>query len=333
MMGKGKILKVAKNTAPILAFPLLMFAVMAVITAAKGVSGLYFSKNMVTQVILNTSLMTIIALAIYLQFKNGRFDFSGGATMILSAVIAGNVSLNAGGNPVVFLVLAVLIGIVLSLLTATAYVFSRVPIVICTIGVTLIYESMTYLLYKGEGLNIISNIGFSAFGRLPAVFVPLVLALVVFLVYSYFTTEGRRSKLLAGNQKVAVNIGISEEKSVYVTYLFAGILLGLAAVVYGSQNTVGPQANLSTSGILFSYIVPVFIGMFLGSVSVDAIGIVVASLGMQLMNYGLDCLGLGAGGWQQIIFGLFMLGFYAFSAQIGNIKKLFAKRGKREQYA
>ena len=51
----------------------------------------------------------------------------------------------------------------------------------------------------------------------------------------------------------------------------------------------------------------------------------VAALGMEFLNYGLDCLGVGAGGYQQIIFGMFMLGFYAFSAQSGNIKKFFGK--------
>ena len=46
---------------------------------------------------------------------------------------------------------------------------------------------------------------------------------------------------------------------------------------------------------------------------------------MEFLNYGLDCLGVGAGGYQQIIFGMFMLGFYAFSAQSGNIKKFSEK--------
>jgi hypothetical protein len=55
----------------------------------------------------------------------------------------------------------------------------------------------------------------------------------------------------------------------------------------------------------------------------------IAAFGMEIMNYGLNCLNLGAGGWQQIIMGIFVLGFYAFSAQTDNIQKLFEKIKKR----
>ena len=321
---RTKIVNVLKKTGLTLAFPALIFVVMLIITAANGID-YYVSANMVRQVVTDASLTTIIALAIYLQFKNGRFDFSGGATMILSAIIAGNITLQAGGNPILFLVLCVVFGVVLSMITATAYIVSKVPVIICTIAVTLIYESMTYVLFDAEGLSIISRTDMVMFAKVPFIFIPLLIALGLFVFFTYFTSEGRRAKLLSGNQKVAVNIGIKENKNVLITYIVCGVILGLGALVYGSQQIIKPQSNLSTSSILFSYIVPVFIGMFIGTASIDAVGVVVAALGMEFLNYGLDCLGVGAGGYQQIIFGMFMLGFYAFSAQSGNIKKFFGK--------
>lgn len=325
-----KILNIVKRTALTLAFPVLIFVVMLIITLANGID-YYVSGDMVRRVSMDASLTTIIALAIYLQFKNGRFDFSGGATMILTAVIAGNITLIAEGGALLFLVLSLVISVILSMITATAYIVSKVPIIICTIGVTLVYESLTHVLFDAKGLNIISSTDLVIFGTVPYIFIPLILALGLFLFFTYFTAEGRRAKLLSGNQKVACNIGIRENKNVFVTYIICGLLLGLAATIYGSQQIILPQANLSTSNILFSYIVPVFIGMFLGRASVDAIGVVVAALGMEFLNYGLDCLGVGAGGYQQIIFGLFMLAFYAFSAQadnLGNLAKKLFKRNK-----
>ena len=321
---RTKIVNVLKKTGLTLAFPALIFVVMLIITAANGID-YYVSANMVRQVVTDASLTTIIALAIYLQFKNGRFDFSGGATMILSAIIAGNITLQAGGNPILFLVLCVVFGVVLSMITATAYIVSKVPVIICTIAVTLIYESLTYVLFDAEGLSVISRTEMVMFAKVPFIFIPLLIALGLFVFFTYFTAEGRRAKLLSGNQKVAVNIGIKENKTVLITYIVCGVILGLGALVYGSQQIIKPQSNLSTSSILFSYIVPVFIGMFIGTASIDAVGVVVAALGMEFLNYGLDCLGVGAGGYQQIIFGMFMLGFYAFSAQSGNIKKFFGK--------
>ena len=321
---RTKIVNVLKKTGLTLAFPALIFVVMLIITAANGID-YYVSANMVRQVVTDASLTTIIALAIYLQFKNGRFDFSGGATMILSAIIAGNITLQAGGNPILFLVLCVVFGVVLSMITATAYIVSKVPVIICTIAVTLIYESLTYVLFDAEGLSVISRTEMVMFAKVPFIIIPLQITMGQYVYFNYFTAEGRRAKLLSGNQKVAVNIGIKENKNVLITYIVCGVILGLGALVYGSQQIIKPQSNLSTSSILFSYIVPVFIGMFIGTASIDAVGVVVAALGMEFLNYGLDCLGVGAGGYQQIIFGMFMLGFYAFSAQSGNIKKFFGK--------
>ena len=58
----------------------------------------------------------------------------------------------------------------------------------------------------------------------------------------------------------------------------------------------------------------------------DVIGIAIAAIGMEILNYGLNCLNLGAGGWQQIIMGIFVLGFYTFSSQSGRIAAFFEKR-------
>jgi len=173
----------------------------------------------------------------------------------------------------------------------------------------------------------------SIFGRVPLIFIPTLLAVAVFLIYDHKTAAGRKGKVLSNNQNAGVNIGIDEKKNVLVSYVFSGIIIGLAATIYVSQNAVVAQSGLSTSGILFSYIVPVFMGTFIGLASNDVIGICIAAIGLSIMNYGLNCLNLGAGGWQQIILGVFVLGFYAFEAKSHQITKLFAKLKKTNREA
>ena len=58
-------------------FPLIVFLVMLVITRMKGVTYYGFTFDMWRTVLLRTSSTAIAALAIWLQVKNGRFDFSG----------------------------------------------------------------------------------------------------------------------------------------------------------------------------------------------------------------------------------------------------------------
>lgn len=327
-------MKFVKKALLTLLFPVLMFAVMLAITASSDkcyVNGelIFLRVDMVRQVLINACMTICVALAIWLQLKNGRFDFSAGANMILSAIIAGNVGLQTN-SPVIALLVAVAASVGLSCCTASLYIFGRVPIIISTIGATLLFESLTYLVFGGNGVRAFYSTAYLAvFGRLPGIFLPTSIAIASFVIFVYFTTQGRKGKILSNNQIAGVNIGINEKSNIYASYVFTGIILGMAAIIYVSQNTVTPQSGLSTSGIMFSYIVPVFMGMFIGLASCDVVGIIIAAIAMEILNYGLNCLNLGAGGWQQIIMGVFVLGFYAFSGQLGNIQVLLAKSKRR----
>ena len=331
-------MKTIKKVLLTLLFPALMFAVMLAITASSDkcyVNGelIFLRMDMVRQVLINACMTICVALAIWLQLKNGRFDFSAGANMILSAIIAGNVGLQTN-SPVMAMLAAVAASVALSAFTAALYILGRVPIIITTIGATLLFESLTYLIFDGKGVRTFySTADLAIFGRLPGIFVPTCIAIAAFVVFIYFTTQGRKGKILSNNQTAGVNIGINEKSNVCASYIFTGIILGMAAIIYVSQKTVTPQSGLSTSGVMFSYIVPVFMGMFIGLASCDVVGIIIAAIGREILNYGLNCLNLGAGGWQQIIMGVFVLGFYAFSGQLSNIRALLAKMKKRKAQA
>ena len=328
MKTTNKAVDILKRVFLTILFPLIIYVVMFILTRSRGITYYGLTVDMWRTVLVNTSMTGVAALAIWLQVKNGRFDFSGGATMVLTAILAGNISLQAGLGPVAFLVLCIIFGVVLCTITSLVYIIGRLPIMICTIGVALLYESVTYLIYNAQGLNMLSNTKMTIFGRMPYILIVLAIALIVFVGYSYFTVSGKRAKLLANNQQAAVNIGVKENKNVIQTFIVCGVLLGCAAAIYGSNNTVAPQSGLSTAGTLFSNIIPAFMGVFVGAASVDAVGVVVAAFGMEILNYGLSCLGYGAGGWQQIIVGSFMLLFYTVTAQWPRILAAKAKKAR-----
>lgn len=328
-------MKLLKKIVVTLLFPVVIFFAMWAICAANPkcyVDGnfIFLGTDLIRRVFLTTCQSVCVALAIWLQLKNGRFDFSGGASMILTAIVAGSIC-QMTRSPWLMIVVAVVTGIVVSLGVAAIYSFGRLPIVIATIGVTLLYESMTYLIFGGNGVGTMySDPQLSVFGRAPMAIIPTAIAVAAFIIYDQFTAAGRKGKVLKNNQSAGVNIGIDEVKNCFVSYVFRGIIVAMAAVIYVSQNQVLPQSGLATSGIMFSYIVPVYLGMFIGLATRDYIGIIMAAIGMATLNYGLSCMNLGAGGMQQIIMGLFVFGFYTFSAQLGNITKLFAKLTKKQ---
>jgi len=214
------------------------------------------------------------------------------------------------------------------------YVFGRIPIVITTIGFALLYESITCLIFGGRGINIVSNMTLRLFSTYPWVLAPMVLAIAVYAFYSYCTVSGKQARLLANNQQAATNIGIKEKKNVIVSYLFSGLIFGFATIIYiANAMHRGAYTSMATVGELFSNILPVFIGLIVGTFCGDTIGTIVGSLTLCLMSYGLravfsDELGSAI---STICMGAFILIINTIGAQGGKIAKLFRHKPKEEQ--
>jgi ribose transport system permease protein len=273
-----------------LALPLGMYLLMFVICRMRGIS--YFGTALMWRPLLvNIAISATTALAIGLQFKAGRFDFSGGAIMLLAAIIAGNVSKSHGSNELLFVVLSVVICVVLSLMVSALYIWGRNPIVIATIGMALLYESITCIIYNGGGVTLVSDIKLKVFSTYPMALAPFGLALVIYIYYSYATVSGRQTQLLSNNQSAAVSVGINEKKNVMLTYCISGLIFGLATVMFASTEIQrGAFSSLSTVGQLFSNILPVFIGLMVGRFCGDALGTVIGAITLSVMSYGLSAI-------------------------------------------
>lgn len=315
-----------------LALPVAMYLIMMILCYSNG--KMYFGTwNMWKTLLVDIALSVTCAMGIGLQFKCGRFDFSGGSIMLLSSIIAGNVALKMGNNIPMMLLLCVVCCVVLSLLVAVFYVYGRIPIVITTIGFAMLYESITRLIYGGRGINIVSNMTLRIFSSYPYALIPLAIAIAIYAFYSYCTVSGKQSRLLANNQQAAVNIGVKEKKNVIVSYLFSGLIFGFATIIY-IANAMHRSASIemSTVGELFSNILPVFVGLIVGVFCGDTIGTIVGSLTLCLMSWGLKAVfsdELGAA-ICTICMGVFVLVINTIGAQGGNIAKLFRRKPKGE---
>lgn len=283
-------MNIVKRIVGALILPVAMFVIMFIACHAAGKT--YFGTWIMWRTLIpNIAVSMTCAMGIGLQFKNGRMDFSGGAIMLLAAIIAGNLAQQNGNSPVIFAVLCIVVCVALSLITAIMYVYGRLPIIISTIGIALLYESITPLIFGGSGLNLTATTSLSAFSRFPLAAFPMAGAFVVYAIYSYLTVTGKQSRLLANNQSAAVNIGINEGKNVIIAYLFSGLIFGFATMIYASSGILrASYSSLSTVGSLFSNILPVFIGLMLAGFCGDTIGTLLGSITLSLMSFGLQAI-------------------------------------------
>lgn len=323
---------IAKRVAGTLMLPVAMYLAMMILCYANGKT--YFgSLAMWKTLIVDIAVSVTCAMGIGLQFKCGRFDFSGGAIMLISAIIAGNIAKQNDNNQALFFVLCIVCCVVLSLVVGLLYVYGRLPIIIATIGMALLYESVTCLIFNGGGINLVANISLKTFSTYPMVLVPLVGSVAIYVIFSYLTVTGKQSSLLSMNQQAAVNIGIDEKKNVMISYLFSGLIFGLATTIYASTGIRSASfTSLTTVGQLFTNILPVFIGLMLAGFCGDAIGTIMGSVTLCTMSYALSAVFSAEMGSaiSTVITGIFILFINVVSAQgRGWIEAMKAKFGKK----
>ena len=323
-----KALNILKRVGGTVMLPVIMFVVMKLLCGANGKPFLANWKMWMV-IIPNVAVTVACAMGIGLQFKNGRFDFSGGSIMLLSAITAGSIARDSGTNsPILFCVIAVGMCVLLSVVVSLVYVYGRLPIMIATIGMALVYESITPLVFGGGGVNLISVSFVKQLSTFPLVLIPFACAVAVYAVYNYLAATGKQSLLLAKNQQASVNIGINENKNVILSYVYSGLIFGFATIIWASLGKRDASfSSLSTVGELFSNILPIFVGLYIGAFCCDTIGIIMGSLAIVMMKTGLTTVfkaELG-GAISTAMMGLFVFLVNLVAGQSKNIKKLFSK--------
>ena len=198
---------------------------------------------------------------------------------------------------------------------------------ICTIGVAPLYGSFTYLVYNAQGLNILSNTKLTVFGRMPGILIVLALALAVFLVYSYLMVAGKRSKILANNQQVGVNIGINEKEEHPADVSDVRDPAGVCRCNTWLQPTWSPLSQRWIQPVPFLLI---SFRLTWGCLSEQPVwmrsGSCLLPWEWRFSTMALSCIGLGAGGANRLILGFSCSASTALMAQKDRLKEILKKK-------
>lgn len=274
-----------------LIIPVLAFVVMEVMCLSHGSHVITGSKSF-DNFIIYTAIVMITTIALSINLNSGRFDFSLGSMAALSAVIGAKVSfaaLHGGpGSAVMMVVIAVLAGALLGLISGGLYVVLRIPPIITSLGVTLIFEGILYTLTSGKYvMEEVQNQSMSRFvGSWGYAACIIIVVLVVIILLFNHTKFGFDYNALKNGQKVAVNTGINEVKNALICYMICGALMGLVGFFNAARNTNinGGQLNFGSIAIMFTAFLPMFIGGYIGRFCDEKIGFLLAAIVMSLLN-------------------------------------------------
>lgn len=274
-----------------LAIPVMAIIILEVLCLSHGQNIITNAKSF-DNFVIYTAIVMITTIALSINLNSGRFDFSLGSMAALSAVIGAKISyavLNGGkGSAVLMLVLTVAAGAVLGLLSGVLYVLLRIPPIITSLGVTLIYEGILYTLTSGKYMMTeVQNASMSGFaGTWVYATLIIILVLAFTIVLFDYTKFGFDYNALKNGQKVAVNTGIKEVKNAVVCYMICGGLMGIVGFLNAVRDTNinGGQLDFGSISIMFTAFLPMFIGSYIGRFSNEKLGFLLAAIVMSLLN-------------------------------------------------
>ena len=239
-----------------------------------------------------TAIVMITTIALSINLNSGRFDFSLGAIMTLSSVIGAKVSYAAlaggEGSALLMFAVTVLSGVVLGLISGMIYVSLGIPPIITSLGVTLIYEGITFTITQGRYLMTeVQNDSMRACRNTWVYSALLIAAVLAFIIYVFDRTRfGCNYRALKEGQKVAVDTGIREVPNAIACYTICGGLMGVVGFLYAVRTTnIDTSAlNFGSIGIMFTAFLPMFIGGYISRFSNEKLGFFLAALCMSMLN-------------------------------------------------
>jgi len=322
--------KKLKNVLYTIAFPLAVYAVMELLCFCVRDRHVLSSMLDVQTIIRDTGSSAMIAFGLSLNLSSGRYDLSLGAQRLAGTIIGGVLALQLGLSGIWFLVFALLFGLLFGFLTGLAFVITRVPPMVLGVGIGLVWECFPYKISQGKGLNLFGVTGMEVINNTSFTIAVVIIVAAFIYILSNMTKFGYQMKAIQGSQLISQNSGINIFSHAVICYTLAGGLVCLAGMidtVFTTQLT--SSLGLASSGPINKNMFPMMLGGFIGIWTNQSIGVIVASLCVNLLSYGLITLELSEANSSVVNSVLFVL----FLVFLANRYVLKNKRMEQERIA
>lgn len=278
----------------------------------------FLSANNFVNILMQASTRSIMALGVAGLIVLQGTDLSAGRVMGLAAAFAASLlqSVNYAarmypdlGDIGLFIpfLIAILVGVIFGLINGFGVAVLKIHAFIITLGTQLIAFGLinlyinsqsagaqplgtlneNYLGFVNGKISLGSGVGFG----IPYLVIYLLITAVIMWVIWNKTTLGKNMFAIGGNPEAAEVSGISIVKTIMIVYVISGVLYGFAGFLEGGRlGSVNPNTG-------FSYELDAISACVVGGVSfsggVGTIqGVLIGSILLQLINYGLNYIGV-----------------------------------------
>lgn len=252
--------------------------------------GNFGSPSQILQYFQASLLAATGAVGFYFVMVMGMFDFSIGANIILSSIVGCVMATRFGLGYAGFVLGAIICGTLVGILNGIFYVKMRIPSMIVTTGLALIYESLANYMAGGVVQTLPSDL--RLFGSMQGSIVLALIAFIVAYIFLNYTKVGTYTYAIGSNEFVAKNMGINVNKFKVIAFIISGAFFGVEAILsisYGSSMVaVTGMASMSRN---FIPTMGCFFGMAFRKYGIPIQAIVIGEFVINIIFYGFIALG------------------------------------------
>jgi rhamnose transport system permease protein len=254
-------------------------------------------------------IFALMAFGLFPVIVQGEIDISLASTLAVASVLLAKLSVGGVSFPVALalvLVVCALLGAINGVLVAVA----GLPSLAVTLGTLGAYRGIAYILSGDAGITGItpqySTLGASWVGIVPTSVVMVIVVAAAFAVLMSATRFGRTSYAIGNNASAARMAGVPVAATKVLAYALAGVMSGLAGLVWVAQYQSARGDNADGS-ILFVITAVVLGGVSIKGGSGRALGVLLAIVLLGTIQTGMKLANI-PGTSQTLVIGALLVG-------------------------
>jgi len=266
--------------------------------------------NLMT-VILQTSVIGILAIGVTFVIISSGIDLSLGAVLALAGMVIGKAA-NAGLPVWLSVLCGILVATLMGSLNGFLVAKATLPPFIATLGIMMVARGLTLVISQARPVYFLVAPSFklisqsSLFGAVPY---PILYLLALALIASFVMRRlaiGRHIYGLGSNETAVKLSGVNVDRVKIFTYSVCGFLAGVAGVVLTSR-MISAQPAAGMSYELDAISAAVIGGASLSGGEGTILGTIIGALIMGVLKNGLNLMNVSQF-WQQVAMGIVVIG-------------------------
>lgn len=217
----------------------ILGALIALVLISTLLSEYFWSINNITNIILQSSIVAIVAFGMTYAILLAGIDLSVGSIVALTGMLL-VLGLTAGIPFWLMLPISLTVSVSCGFANGFITTFLGVHPFIVTMSLMGILRGVAMLTSDGKAISLYDNNAFEFIfnGYLFGIPFPIILLIIMILFNHYLlskTTFGRKVYLVGGNAEAAAYSGINVSRTTIYSYMLAGLMSGIGGVMLASR--------------------------------------------------------------------------------------------------